>query len=143
MAMTRVTLPQVRPSWKERLKYFETRLDGLVESIRELVEIESPSDSKPAIDEIAAFLGERFRTLGGQAQILTAKIFGNNLQVDFPGRENRKPVLLLGHYDTVYPLGTLAAMPYRLADGRMYGPGVLDMKSGIALMMAAIAALQE
>ncbi len=53
-----------------------------------------------------------------------------------------KPVLLLGHFDTVYPLGTLATMPCRVADGRMSGPGVLDMKSGIALMLSAIEALQ-
>ncbi len=59
-----------------------------------------------------------------------------------PEATTRKPVLLLGHYDTVYPLGTLATMPCRIEDGRLRGPGVLDMKSGIALMLHAIAALQ-
>jgi glutamate carboxypeptidase len=143
MARNLAELPQVHPDWKERLGYFESRVDSMVQSIRELVEIESPSDNKVAVDAIAAFLAEKFRVLRGRAQIHAAQVYGNNLQVDFSGREDRKPVLLLGHYDTVYPLGTLALMPCRIADGRMYGPGVLDMKSGIALMMAAIAALQE
>ena len=52
-------------------------------------------------------------------------------------------MLLLGHFDTVYPQGALATMPCRVAQGRMYGPGVLDMKSGIAMMLAAIEALQR
>ena len=59
----------------------------------------------------------------------------------FPGAEDQEPVLLLGHFDTVYPLGTLSTMPCHTQDGRLYGPGVLDMKSGIALMMYAIQAL--
>ena len=63
--------------------------------------------------------------------------------MDFPGKSAAKPVLLLGHYDTVYPLGTLAAMPCRAADNKLTGPGVLDMKSGIALMLHALAALQD
>jgi glutamate carboxypeptidase len=69
--------------------------------------------------------------------------FGNHLQVDFPGKTDAKPVLLLGHYDTVYPLGTLTSMPCRVVDNKLTGPGVLDMKSGIALMLHAIAALQS
>ena len=63
--------------------------------------------------------------------------------MDFPGKSAAKPVLLLGHYDTVYPLGTLAAMPCRAVDNKLTGPGVLDMKSGIALMLHALAALQD
>jgi glutamate carboxypeptidase len=68
------------------------------------------------------------------------------LQVDFPLRQaavsqKRKPILLLGHFDTVYELGTLARMPCKIEKGRLYGPGVFDMKSGIALMLHAIEAL--
>jgi glutamate carboxypeptidase len=140
---TRATkLSQTDPLWRERLEYFESRQDALIETIRELVEIESPSDDKPAADRMGAFLAERFAARGGRAQVHRAEKFGNNIQIDFPGREAVRPVLLLGHFDTVYPLGALTAMPYHLADGRLYGPGVLDMKAGIALMLAAIAALQ-
>jgi glutamate carboxypeptidase len=128
--------------WTKRLRYFEARLDHIVQTICEFVAIESPSDDKLAADRMGALLAGRFEALGGRARVHRAEDFADSVQIDFPGREKLKPVLLLGHFDTVYPLGTLAAMPCHLADGRLYGPGVLDMKSGIALMLYAIEALQ-
>jgi glutamate carboxypeptidase len=129
--------------WRDRLRYFEGEQDALVRTIREFVEIESPSDDKAACDRMATFLAQRFEAFGGRARIRPATDYGNNLQIDFPGREKLDPVLLLGHFDTVYPLGTLANMPCHVAEGRLHGPGVLDMKSGIALMLFAIEALQN
>ncbi len=117
----------------------------MVETVRELVEIESPSDNKKAVDRIAAFLAIKFDALRGRAQLHHSNEFGNSLQIDFDGSSGsakRKPVLLLGHYDTVYPMGTLANMPCKIESGRLRGPGVLDMKSGISLMLHAIEALQ-
>jgi len=126
-----------------RLRYFEQQRDHMIDTIRRLVEIESPSDNKQAVDRCSAFTAEEFAALGGRAQFHRVADFGNHLQVDFPGETQLKPVLLLGHYDTVYPLGTLTTMPCRLGNGRLWGPGVFDMKSGIALMMYAIRGLQE
>jgi glutamate carboxypeptidase len=132
--------------WTDRLHYFEQRRDGLVATIRQLVEIESPSDDKRAVDRIAGFLKPKFEALGGRARLHPSNKFGDSLQVDFAGTRggstNRQPVLLLGHYDTVYPVGTLANMPCKIENGHMRGPGVFDMKSGIALMLHAIEALQ-
>ena len=125
-----------------RLAYFKERRDEIVSTIRELVEIESPSDNKAAVDEVAEAVAHRFSLLGGDVHVHPAKDFGNHLQVNFAGK-SAKPVLLLGHYDTVYPLGTLATMPCRASHNRLTGPGVLDMKSGIALMLHALAGLQE
>ncbi|HEX7422288.1 MAG TPA: M20 family metallopeptidase [Terriglobales bacterium] len=129
---------------QRRLAYFNQRRDDIVSTIRELVEIESPSDNKAAVDRVAEAVAQKFSRLGGKVEVRVhpAKDFGNHLQVDFPGKSAAKPVLLLGHYDTVYPLGTLAAMPCRAVDNKLTGPGVLDMKSGIALMLHALAALQ-
>jgi|KBSMisStaDraftv2_1062788.scaffolds.fasta_scaffold00204_30 glutamate carboxypeptidase len=124
-----------------RLAYFEQQKDSIVSTIRELVEIESPSDIKAATDEIASVIAKRFRALGGTVRFHKSKTSGNHLQVDFAGKRQGKPVLLLGHYDTVYPLGTLSTMHCRIADGRLWGPGVLDMKSGIGLMLAALQGL--
>jgi glutamate carboxypeptidase len=126
-----------------RLAYFEERRGQIVSTIRELVEIESPSDNKAAADRLAQVTADKFAALGGQVHIHKANDFGNHLQVDFAGKSGGKPVLLLGHYDTVYPLGTLATMPCRVAGDKLTGPGVLDMKSGIALMLQAIAAIQN
>ena len=126
-----------------RRGYFKERSGQIVSTIRELVEIESPSDSKAAVDRMSDAVTEKFAALGGEIKIHLVKDFGNHLQVDFPGDSTSKPVLLLGHYDTVYPLGTLATMPCRITRDKLTGPGVLDMKSGIALMLHALAALQD
>jgi glutamate carboxypeptidase len=114
----------------------------MVSTIRDLVEIESPSDNKAAVDQVAEAVAERFSRLGGEVRFHRANDFGSHLQVNFGGK-SAKPVLLLGHYDTVYPLGTLATMPCRVVGDKLTGPGVLDMKSGIALMLHALAALQD
>jgi glutamate carboxypeptidase len=125
-----------------RLQHFEQQRENIVETIRQLVGIESPSDNKSAVDRVSVAIAEKFAALGGRAHFHHASDVGNHLQVDFAGESSQKPVLLLGHYDTVYPLGTLATMPCRISSGRLWGPGVLDMKSGIALMLHAIEALQ-
>ena len=132
---------------QQRLTYFNQRRDEIVSTIRELVEIESPSDNKAAVDRIADVVAKKFSRLGGEVRLHRAETFGNHLQVDFAGAfagtTNAKPVLLLGHYDTVYPMGTLVSMPCRVEHDRLTGPGVLDMKSGIALMLHALAGLQD
>jgi len=125
-----------------RLRYFSERSDAITETVRHLVEIESPSDVKAAVDRLGAFLASRFEQLGGRAKFHRTQGFGDHLQVDFPAASKREPVLLLGHLDTVYPIGTLSTMPCRIADGRLWGPGTLDMKSGIGLMLHAIEGLR-
>jgi len=126
----------------KRLRYFQERRDQIVQTIHQLVEIESPSDNKDAVDRLGTLLAGRFEGLGGHAKFHRIPNFGNHLQVDFAGTGAGKPVLLLGHLDTVYPLGTLASMPRRVASGRLWGPGAFDMKSGIALILHAIEALR-
>jgi glutamate carboxypeptidase len=126
----------------KQLNYFQDHKNDVVQTIQQLVEIESPSDLKQAVDRLGSVLAGRFDDLGGHVRFHRAEKLGNHLQVDFPGRRGGKPVLLLGHLDTVYPIGTLATMPFRIADGRVWGPGTLDMKSGIALAVHAIEGLQ-
>jgi glutamate carboxypeptidase len=126
-----------------RLPYFQERKDAIVETVRQMVEIESPSDNKQAVDKLGRWLASKFEALGGHSKFHRVTNFGDHLQVDFPGRDRRKPVLLLGHIDTVYPLGTLATMPCRIGDGRLWGPGTLDMKAGIAFMLYAIDSLRD
>jgi len=138
----RSTQNQSDSTWRERLRYCETQQASMVETIRKFVEIESPSDNKLAGDRMGAVLAGRFEAIGGHARVHRAEDYADILQINFPGRDKVKPVLLLGHFDTVYPLGTLANMPCHVSDGRLHGPGVLDMKSGIALMLYAIEALK-
>jgi glutamate carboxypeptidase len=130
------------PEIANRLHFFTDRKDAITETVRQLVEIESPSDNKQAVDRLGALLAGRFEGLGGHSKFHRTQDFGDHLQVDFASERTGEPVLLLGHIDTVYPLGTLGTMPCRVADGRLWGPGVLDMKSGIALMLHAIDGLR-
>jgi glutamate carboxypeptidase len=133
---------EAKPEAKRVLRYFEKQCDEIVQSIKQLVEIESPSDVKQAVDRLGAVLAGRFGDLGGEVRVHPAEKFGNHLQIDFPGRSSGKPVLVLGHMDTVYPIGTISNMPCRLDQGRLWGPGALDMKSGIALILHAIGGLR-
>jgi glutamate carboxypeptidase len=117
---------------------------GIAETLQALVEVESPSDSKPAVDRAVGLVRSLAESIGGRIKIHKQKQFGDVLEVRFgPGRSSRKPILLLGHLDTVWPLGTLRTMPWRERDGRLYGPGVLDMKAGVAMALAAIRILQQ
>jgi glutamate carboxypeptidase len=110
--------------------------------LRHMVEIESPSDDKAAVDRMGAFLGQVFERLGGKVTFYPQQEAGNHLKAEFAGGAG-KPALLLGHFDTVWSMGTLAKMPFRIQDGRAFGPGVYDMKAGIAMMIFALRALKE
>jgi len=133
------------PSPAEQLRYFRKQQTQMVETIQQLVEIESPSDVKAAVDRLGAVLASRFDDIGGKITFHPAEKSGNQLQVDFKpsGSGKQKSVLLLGHMDTVYPIGTISKMPCRVAKGRVWGPGVLDMKSGIALGLHVMGALVQ
>ncbi|MGA1982117.1 MAG: M20 family metallopeptidase [Acidobacteriaceae bacterium] len=123
-------------------KAVEAQADWMVRTLRALVEQETPSDDKAAVDAAAGLVAGFARACGGRVKLHKQKHFGDVLEVRFgPARSSRKPILLLGHLDTVWPLGTLKAMPWREAGGRFWGPGVLDMKAGVAMALAAIRAL--
>jgi glutamate carboxypeptidase len=114
----------------------------MLRDIQELIEIESPSSDKRAVDRLGALLARKFETMGARVQLHKTEKFGNHLEADFAGRGG-KPVLLLGHIDTVWDLGTLAKMPFRIADDRIWAPGVLDMKAGIVMAIYAIQLLKS
>ena len=113
----------------------------MVACLRELVELESPSDNKAALDRLGHHLAAQFEKLGGRIKLHKQEQAGDHLQVDFPGAG--PPLLVLGHMDTVWEVGTLSSMPFRVAKGRAFGPGSFDMKAGIVQAIYAIRALQE
>lgn len=116
----------------------------ITNTLKQLVNAESPSDNKAAVDAAVRLTASLAEAVGGRAKLHKQKHFGDVLELRFgPARSSRKPILLLGHLDTVWPLGTLATMPWRERDGRIYGPGVLDMKAGIAMALAAIRILND
>jgi len=114
--------------------------------IRELVECESPSDHSPSVNRFVDLLASKLEGMGRLRTYPGGK-FGRHLRCEFqlPGPRRREPggILALAHSDTVWTLGTLAQMPFRQKNGRLWGPGVLDMKSGIAFFLYAMHALRE
>jgi glutamate carboxypeptidase len=124
---------------------------SLIAFTRQLVRAESPSDSKAAVDACLGIAAARARRLGGRAKIHRQSGFGDALELRFGPRSrpkplksaSAKPILLLSHLDTVWPLGTLSTMPCRLSADRLWGPGTLDMKAGVAMAFTALELLTE
>jgi glutamate carboxypeptidase len=120
---------------------------SLLDFTRKLVAAESPSDSKSAVDACVTLATAHLKQLGGRVKLHRQKDHGNLLEARFGPRASTRsaaqPILLLGHLDTVWPLGTLTFMPCRVCDGRLWGPGTLDMKAGVAMACAAIEMLTE
>jgi len=120
----------------------------LIALTRLLVQAESPSGSKSAVDACVALAAAHARQLGGRVKLhrpAAADGLGDVLEVRFGPRRpsGPGPLLLLGHLDTVWPLGTLQTMPFRQSRGRLWGPGTLDMKTGVAMAFTAIELLNE
>jgi glutamate carboxypeptidase len=129
---------------KDVLASAETRSEWIRASLRDLVRQESPSEDPAAVNGAVTMVEAHARSLGGRVKRHRQKKFGDILELRFgPARSSRKPILLLGHLDTVWPIGTLKTMPWREEDGRCYGPGVLDMKAGVIMALAAIDILRE
>jgi len=124
------------------LQFCQEHRTDMLDVLKRMVEFESPSHNKAAVDHLGKYLAQEFAGLGGTVKFFPQQDCGDHLKVEFPGSSG-KPVLLLGHFDTVWPLGTLSTMPFRVEGGRAFGPGVYDMKAGITMMMFALRALRS
>jgi glutamate carboxypeptidase len=120
------------------------RTGEMVQLLGKFVRCESPSHQKAAVDRMAALVAGEWRRRGARVRILRQKTRGNHVRAEIwlgSGRP-RGQVMALGHLDTVYPLGTLAAQPFRVSSGRAFGPGTFDMKAGLVLALNAVDALR-
>ena len=126
------------------LAYAQSRRETMIDFIRRMVEIESPSDEKGAVDRLGQFLADSLAP-AAVVRVYRVRDRGNHLRLEFrlPRKRKSGQVLALGHLDTVWPLGTLERMPFRIGEGRLWGPGVFDMKTGIAILVFAAEALWE
>jgi glutamate carboxypeptidase len=125
---------------------------AVIDTLRQLVTIESGSRDKEGLDKLADMLHDRLAALGGQVEMVepgpdrvqlhdTPAVIGKIVVARFAGTGTRK-ILLLAHMDTVYPPGTLANRPFRIEGTRAYGPGIADDKGGIAVILHALAILK-
>lgn len=129
---------------QQLLTYFDERQDEMLEIIRQLVTQETPSHDKPRLDAFAEFVAARLRRAGAEVEIIPAVESGNHLRARFnPGQSDAPPALLLCHYDTVWAVGSLATHPFRVEEGKAYGPGIFDMQSSLMLVEMALRACAD
>jgi glutamate carboxypeptidase len=117
----------------------------LVRLLGQFVRCESPSHQKEAVDRLGKLVAKEWRRRGAKVRILRHATNGNHVRAEMwlgKGRPEGQ-IMVLGHLDTVYPLGTIAAMPFRVRARRAFGPGTFDMKAGLVLALAAVDALRE
>ena len=128
--------------------FCRAELPWLLDTIESLVRLESPTTDKAAVDRCGAELEHRLEAIGGRVSRLAGAERGDHVRAEFDSGspstgDGNGQILLLGHVDTVWPVGQLARMPLETKNGRMHGPGVFDMKAGIAIAMLATRALRE
>jgi glutamate carboxypeptidase len=129
---------------KGLLRESQRREAEMVRLLARFVRCESPSRNKTAVERFGKIVAGEFRKRGAKIRCLRQRSRGDHLRAEIwmgKGRPGAQ-VLVLGHLDTVYPLGTLRRVPFRIAAGRAWGPGSFDMKGGIVIALAAVDALR-
>jgi glutamate carboxypeptidase len=137
---------------------FEDNTPRMVAQLKQLVEIETPSHDKTALDRIGAFVASECRQMGATVTVHSQNQVGDLIEARFSGSSKetapagsapggstagKDGILLLAHMDTVFPIGTLAKMPFHEKDGKIFGPGAADMKGGIVVGLTALTAASE
>lgn len=121
----------------------ETDLRGYLADLASLVAIDSGSYDKAGVDEVGRWVAGFFERLGARLAVHPDATLGDTVVATFDGPPGGARLLLIGHLDTVFPVGTAAARPFRIEDGRALGPGVSDMKGGLLAGLYAIRALRR
>jgi glutamate carboxypeptidase len=126
------------------LRYARHKQNDIIALIREFVECESPTNDPANVNRFVELFAERARDIA-RPRDYRGGPFGKHLRCEFhlPGSGKHGQILALGHSDTVWPLGALRTMPFRRARGRLWGPGVFDMKAGLAFFLIAMRALRD
>lgn len=123
------------------IQYFQDQQYDVVQMIGQLVQMESPSDNKAAVDRLVDHLATVYRSFGVTAKVLAAQDYGNHLRLE-TGSGPRQ-VFVLGHTDTVWPMGTIEKLPFRIQGSVARGPGVFDMKASLAVFYFALKAIRD
>ena len=119
------------------------RRGEMLGTLKTIVELESPSADKAAVDRLVTRLRERIGAAGGEIEALPQNDYGDLTVARWPGNEGQKPLLVMTHIDTVWPIGTLARKPFEVDDAEARGPGIYDMKASVAMMLQALTFLRE
>src|ERR1700722_15709674 len=134
---------------REMLAFLRSRRPAVLRLLKRFVLCESPTDSKPAVDRFGRVLAAEWERRGAKIGFLHQKRAGNHVRVAWPSNLARRnglsaragQILVLGHLDTVYELGTIKKMPFRVTRDHAFGPGIFDMKGGLVIALLAAEAL--
>jgi glutamate carboxypeptidase len=131
------------PQMKSLLDWLRPRETAMTRMLGQFAGCESPSMDKAAVDRFGKMVAGEWRRRGASVTLLPQRDRGGHIRAEWsrPGKASRGQILVLGHLDTVYELGTLAQMPFRVSRGRAYGPGTFDMKAGLVIALYAFDAL--
>src|SRR5690349_9854475 len=135
----------------EILAFLRSREPAMLHLLKRFVLCESPTDSKSAVDNFGRMVAGEWRKRDAKVEHFRRENEGNHLRISGLERVGRhdhnsgrcKQILVLGHLDTVYELGTIKKMPFRVRRGRAFGPGVFDMKGGLVITLFAVDALAD
>jgi len=136
---------RMRPILQGLRRDLRQREPEIVRLLGQFVRCESPSHDKPSVDRMARIVAQHWRRRGARVRTLGQKVRGDHVRAEIwlgRGRPTGQ-ILVLGHLDTVYPLGTLAKTPFRISAGRAWGPGTFDMKAGLVMALASVDALKS
>ncbi len=116
----------------------------MIKLLKEIVSRESPSQDKKAVDACSSYVIEEFKKIGSKITRFPQKNIGDLYLVEYPAEdEKEEQILILTHLDTVWPVGRIEKMPFYVSGNKVYGPGVLDMKSSLVMIIFSLCALQE
>ncbi|HXN19228.1 MAG TPA: M20 family metallopeptidase [Candidatus Binatus sp.] len=141
---TRTPLP--KNEMRKILRLLKSREAEMVRTLGLFVRCESPSHDKRAVDRFGEIVAAQWRERDAKVRVLAVAKRGNQVRAEIDdlgsGTRTKQQIMILGHLDTVYPLGTLAKTPFRISGGRAWGPGTFDMKGGLVLALFALDALK-
>lgn len=134
-----------RKLMRQLQRVLRPRTSDMVQLLGKFVRCESPSHQKAAVDRFGEVVAAEWQRRGAKVRVLRHPARGNQVRAEiwFGQGRPKGQLMVLGHLDTVYPLGTLATMPFRVQGGRAFGPGTFDMKGGLVIALAAVDALAE
>ena len=126
--------------------YFKSRQGEMVNLLKNIVSLESPSSDKNAVDKCSIFLAKEFQKTGANVTRYPFKDLGDLYLAEYPRlkpKERKEQILILTHIDTVWPIGKIKEMPFYISGNKVFGPGVLDMKAGLVMALSSIKAIHE
>jgi glutamate carboxypeptidase len=127
------------------MSWLQARRGQMIDLLADLVNTDSGTYDKAGVDAAGLILQRFFRERGLDVEIIPHESFGDAIRATLRHEtaKDQRPIVLMGHRDTVFPKGEAGRRPFRIEDGRAYGPGVADMKSGLVMNAFVLAALAE